>query len=166
MTVSREQALANARASKSNIPRFCAQWTRTMFGVSALGDWDGDGAADAEDMWKAAKHRHPGDRNPPDGVPLYYLGGSSDNGHIGVADGGQLRGTDALGPGKPGLTPLNMPEVKWGHRYAGWSEDLYGHVIPSEAQARLAERIAQWAAKRRILKARLARARARRKEMK
>lgn len=137
----REQGLAAARAKVTNVPRMCAATVRAFYGLGPLGDYDGDGAADAEDMWRAATMKHPagtpdGD-NPPDGVPVYYLGGSSDNGHIGVADSGRLRSTDGAGAGRMGTVPLNFPTTAWGHVYAGWSDDLYGYRIRSEERERL-----------------------------
>jgi hypothetical protein len=134
----RQQGLAAALQQTRNTPGMCAATVRGWFGLGLLGDYDGDGAADAEDMWRAARSKHPagtpdGD-NPPDGVPVYYLGGSSDHGHIGVAYRGQLRGTDGAGRGLMGTTALNMPETRWGHTYAGWSDDLYGYFIRDEAE--------------------------------
>lgn len=134
----REAAIAAANASFVNTPRFCAKWTRERFGVVALGDFDGDGAADAEDMWKAATLPHPGDRNPPAGVPVFYGGGSQDNGHAAIyLGGGMIRSTDARGAGRVGTVALDFPTTEWGMPYLGWTEDLYGHVIPSEEAARL-----------------------------
>jgi hypothetical protein len=134
----REQAVAAANASFVNTPRYCARWTRSMFGVPALGDFDGDTAADAEDMWKAATLPHPGDVNPPAGVPVFYGGGSSDNGHAAVSlGGGMIRSTDARGAGRVGTVALDFPTTSWGMPYLGWTEDLYGHAIVSEEAARL-----------------------------
>ena len=134
----REQAVAAALASRRNTPRYCARWTRLQFAVDALGDYDGDGAADAEDMWKAAQHRHPGDTNPPPGVPVYYGGGSQDNGHVAISLGnGMIRSTDAPRAGYVGTVPLNYPTTAWGMPYLGSSDDLYGHLIPSEEKRRL-----------------------------
>lgn len=164
MPASRQQAVANALRSTTNVPRFCAQWTRTMFGVAALGDFDGDGAADAEDMWKAAKSRHPGDRNPPVGVPVYYGGGSADNGHISVSLGsGMIRSTDAGGSGKVATVPLDFPEKQWGMPYLGWSDDLYGNTIPDTLAeiAVLQERIEAKQERRTAIRAELARLMAR-----
>lgn len=135
---SREKGVESALASFVNTPRYCAKWTRERFGVVALGDFDGDGAADAEDMWKAAALPHPGDRNPPAGVPVFWGGGSSDNGHAAVSlGGGMIRSTDARGAGRVGTVPLDFPTTSWGMPYLGWTEDLYGHVIVSEEAARL-----------------------------
>lgn len=127
----RDEAADRALASKTNVPDGCYAWTRTQFGSPAIGDFDGDGAADAEDGWKAAKRRHAGDRNPPRGVPVFYLGGSRDNGHAAVSlGGGMIRSTDAGGRGKVATVPLDWPERVWGPKYAGWAEDLGGQVIP------------------------------------
>lgn len=137
-TRTREAAVRAANSSTVNTPRYCAKWTREMFGVAALGDYDRDGAADAEDMWKAATLRHPGDRTPPAGVPVFYGGGSQDNGHAAVSlGGGMIRSTDARGAGRVGTVPLDFPATAWGMPYLGWSEDLYGHVIVSEYATRL-----------------------------
>lgn len=137
----REQGLAAALAKTTNDPGMCAATVRTFFGLGPLGDYDGDGAADAEDMWRAAQIKHPagtpdGD-NPPDGVPVFYLGGSRDNGHVGVAVGGRLRSTDGGTRGRMGTVALDYPTTAWGHKYAGWSEDLYGYRIRSEERERL-----------------------------
>jgi len=141
---SRQQAVANARASRTNTPRFCAQWTRVCFGVGALGDFDGDGAADAEDMWKASKKRHPGDKNPPAGVPVFWGGGSADNGHAAVSLGnGMIRSTDAGGSGVVATVSINFPTEKWGMPYLGWTEDLYGNDIRDEAEERRQAEVAR-----------------------
>ena len=167
MTATRQQAVANALKATTNVPRYCAQWTRTMFGVAALGDFDGDGAADAEDMWKAAKHKHPGDYTAPAGVPVYWSGGSQDNWHIAVSLGnGMCRSTDGGGSGKVATVPLDFPVRQWGMPYLGWSEDLYGNVIPDpegiKAEiAALQERIAAKQARRTTLHSEVAKLQAR-----
>lgn len=156
MPATRQQAVASALASTTNTPRYCARWTRERFGVGALGDFDGDGAADAEDMWKAAKIRYQGDTNPPAGVPVYWGGGSQDNGHIAVSlGGGMIRSTDAAGAGKVGTVPLDFPTRAWGMPYLGWSDDLYGNEIPDpegdarREQQRIERKIARKKVKRR-----------------
>lgn len=167
MTMTREQGARRAQQVNTYPARWCARFTREAFGRPALGDFDGDGAADAEDMWKAAKIKHPGDLDPPAGVPVYWLGGSEDNGHAAVSLGnGMVRSTDAWERGVVGTVPLREISRRWGMTYVGWSEDLYGYVIPSERQQQLDELIAKWRAKRALLKTRLARLRARRKALK
>ncbi len=134
MTIyNRAQAVARALASKTNEPNGCQIWTRGIFGAPSVGDYDQDGRADAEDGWKAepAKYKHPGDRHPPAGVPVTYLGGSHDDGHRAVSlGGGLIRSTDAAGSGHVATVPLDWPEKHWGLKYAGWSESCDGHLIP------------------------------------
>ncbi|WP_051549261.1 hypothetical protein [Nocardioides sp. URHA0032] len=129
----RAQAVARALASKTNAPNTCQLWTRTIFGAPSAGDFDGDGASDAEDGWKSepAKYRHPGDRKPPAGVPVSYGGGSADNGHRAVSlGGGMIRSTDANGSGRVATVPLDWPERAWGLTYLGWSDTCDGWLIP------------------------------------
>jgi hypothetical protein len=131
---SRAQAVVNALRSTTYAVGMCARWTREQFGIQALGDFDGDGDADAVDMWKACKLKHPGDRNPPAGVPVFWSGGSSGHGHAAVAFAGQrCRTIDRPAPGRVSTVPLSEIERAWGLTYLGWSADLYGHVIPAVA---------------------------------
>lgn len=129
----RAQAVERAKASKTNAPGYCQLWTRELFGAPSAGDVDHDGASDAEDGWKSepAKYKHPGDRNPPAGVPVSYGGGSADNGHRAISlGGGMIRSTDAGGWGKVATVPLDWPERAWGLTYLGWSETCDGWPIP------------------------------------
>jgi hypothetical protein len=133
MVYDREQAAQRAEAATTNIPDGCQAWTRSIFGVPSVGDFDHDGAADAEDGWKSepATAKHPGDRNPPRGTPVSYLGGSKDNGHRAVSLGnGMIRSTDAGGRGVIATVPLDWPEKHWGLDYAGWSDTCDGVPIP------------------------------------
>lgn len=132
MAHSRSAALIRARASTTNAVGMCLQWTRTQFGIPAGGDWDGDGDADAVDAWKRAKKRHPDDRNPPAGVPVYWTGGRRGHGHVAVSEGGgRVRSTDWPTPGRVGTVGIDTLTAKWGLPYAGWSEDLNGITIPN-----------------------------------
>lgn len=108
---------------------WCAVFTRSAFGQPAIGDFDGDGAADAEDMWKAAKHKHP-ETNPariPRGVPIFWSGGASDHGHAAVSAGqGLMWSTDIKRAGHVDLAPIDDVRRKWGMNLLGWTEDLNG----------------------------------------
>lgn len=129
---SRPVVVQRALAAVSNVPGTCYLWTRTMAGSPSVGDVDRDGDADAVDGWKATKHRHPGDRNPPAGVPVFWSGGTHGYGHAAVSlGGGKIRSTDAGGPGRIATVDLGWVERTWGLTYLGWTEDLAGEVIPT-----------------------------------
>ncbi|NUR07699.1 MAG: hypothetical protein HOQ45_11910 [Nocardioidaceae bacterium] len=131
MVINREEAVKRALASTDNEPGGCYKWTRTQFGSPAVGDYDGDHDADAVDGWKATRRKHPGDRNPPRGVPVFWSGGSNGYGHAAVSlGGGKIRSTDAGGRGKVATVDLAWPERAWGLTYLGWSDDLAGVTVP------------------------------------
>lgn len=138
MVNTREQAARNAEASKTNTPGTCQLWTRTQFGANSAGDVDRDGDNDAVDGWKSepAWERHPGDRNPPLGVPVAFSGGSSGFGHRAISLGGIIRSTDMSNghytKGVVGNATIAEIERSMGVTYLGWSETISGVKIPSE----------------------------------
>lgn len=108
----------------------CGEFTRTAFGRPSVGDFDGDGAADAEDQWKAARFKHP-ETDPmkiPRGVPVYWSGGSADNGHAaGPSRGdGTVWGTDLVRDGHVDVYRISDVQAKWGLTLLGWTEDIGG----------------------------------------
>lgn len=145
MTRTRSEVVAAARASISYTTRMCMQWTRVQAGLPAVGDFDGDGAADAEDGWKASVQKHPGDRKPPAGTFPWWGGGSADNGHVNVSLGpdknGQywVRGIDTPTKGLVGTVPLEWVEENWGLPYMGWTPSIGQHVVPEDAPAPIVE---------------------------
>lgn len=133
MVRNREEAALAAEASKTNTPGTCQLWTRTMFDAPSAGDQDHDGDADAVDGWKSEPPtlRHPGDRNPPRGVPVAWSGGRNGFGHRAISLGnGKIRSTDAGGSGVVATVDLEWPERNWGLAYLGWSESITGLSIP------------------------------------
>lgn len=136
----REEAARAAEATTRNTPGMCQAQVVVWFQSSPVGDYDGDGAADAEDGWKSepAKYKHTGDRRPPRGVPVSFLGGSHDNGHRAMSLGaGKFRSTDfdtatqRYAPGHVGTAnSLEVLERVMGVTYAGWSETMDGKYIP------------------------------------
>jgi len=135
----REQAALAAEATVTNIPGYCQLQTRLWFDAPSAGDFDDDGAADAEDGWKIepAKYKHPGDRNPPRGTPVSFLGGRNDNGHRAISLGGSYRSTDfntatqSYQAGVVGTAhSIEALERAMGVTYAGWSETMDGVLIP------------------------------------
>lgn len=126
------QAVKAALQTKHNVPGMCQFQTRTWLDAPSAGDFDGDGAADAEDGWKKepARAKH-SDRNPPAGYPVFYSGGSNDNGHRALSLGhGKIRSTDAPSRGVTSTVALDFPEKNWGLKYEGWSETMDGIPIP------------------------------------
>lgn len=136
------QALAAALLTKYNVPGYCQFVTRSWLDAPSAGDFDADGASDAEDGWKkepASARRF--DRNPPEGYPVSYLGGSNDNGHRALSAGRingvtHIRSTDAGGSGRVATVPLDWPEKNWGLTYAGWSTTMDGVPIPKDEKTR------------------------------
>jgi hypothetical protein len=129
----RQQAVDEALADKVNVPNTCQLKTRGWFNAPSAGDQDDDGDADAYDGWlsEPVSARHPGDRNPPAGVPVSWRGGSNGNGHRAISLGnGEVRSTDAPYRGKVGTVDLNWFERNWGVVYLGWSDTIDGHRIP------------------------------------
>lgn len=136
MARTRSQAVKAALAVTTYPVGWCARFTREALGLPATGDRDGDGDADAVDAWLAAKHRHPGDRNPPAGVPVFWSGGSKNFGHAALSeDDGMIRSTDLPVSGKVGTVALATVEKRWGMKYLGWSEDWAGTLIPLDPSA-------------------------------
>jgi hypothetical protein len=138
MTTTREDAVRRVLAAVGdpNVPDTCQLWTRTIFGAPSAGDRDHDTDADAVDGWlsEPAWAKHPGDRNPPLGVPVSFSGGSSGHGHRAVVVGpnGQVGGTDTPERGRVGIVDIDWIERNWGLHYLGWSETITGLPIPQE----------------------------------
>lgn len=147
----------------------CARFSRECAEFGALGDFDGDGDADAVDMWKASTSRHEGDRNPPLGVFVFWAGGSKGHGHVTptVDVGGVVRSTDWPISGRVSTTTIDTIGREWpSMQYLGWTDEPYGNPIRSEADERLGSTIDKLRARRARLRVRIARLRAQRKALK
>lgn len=137
MTRTANEAVKAALSDKTNIPGTCQLATRTWLGAPSVGDYDGDGDADAVDGWKrepaGAKHT---DRKPPRGAPVAWSGGRNGYGHRALSLGPNsagiyfIRTTDGGGSGKVATVPLSWVEQTWGLTYLGWSETMSGQTIP------------------------------------
>jgi hypothetical protein len=129
-----ELAISRATYQSAHGPRFgvgeCMMRTRALYGAPAIGDYDGDGSADAEDGWKFAKLKHPFDGDyagVPRGVPFWWSGGSNDNGHVAPTLGdGECMSTDILRGGYYDKVPLALIAQRWGLKPLGWTEDIDG----------------------------------------
>lgn len=116
------EAVQNANSYSSYDSGMCLKWVRGP-------DWEiGSLYGSAIDAWYGARYKHPGDRNPPKGAPCFYSGGQY--GHIVIAKDSGMRSTDCPSTGRVGDAALNWPEVAWGDKYLGWTEDLNGVRLP------------------------------------
>lgn len=138
------RAIRRARdLSRRNVPipeGTCLLQVRTVMDIPAGGDFDHDGDADAEDAWKRAQHKRRVEGDAFQllrGAPVFWTGGSHDNGHVAIATG-YGRGLDASvwSPGVPG-TPTRWRKVAvglisagWGLQLVGYTLDLNGHPVP------------------------------------
>lgn len=125
MAGSGDEAVANARRFDTYAVGYCLRFVRAEA-------WQIGGLyASAIDAWHGARHRHPGDRNPPLGAPLFYSGGRY--GHIVIATKpgvGQMRSTDCRTRGAVSEALIDWPVKTWGQTYLGWTEDLNGVTLP------------------------------------
>src|SRR5262245_22704699 len=119
-----ESTATNAELATNNEPGMCLQWSRNRADIASM-------FPDAATAWKHALDRHKGDRDPPRGAMVYWLGGSHGYGHIAVAvGGGKVRSTDAGGRGKVATVSVSWPEQNWGLPYAGWADNVNDVRIP------------------------------------
>jgi hypothetical protein len=116
------QAVAQARRYRTNRVGMCLFHVQSWLGAP----WSGPYAYWA---WQHARHKHPGDKNPPPGVPVYWSGGRY--GHIALSvGGGRVRSTDWPRRGHVGECTIDQLSRAWGKRYAGWAADIGGQNIP------------------------------------
>jgi hypothetical protein len=117
-------AISDAENDTTNEVGMCLKQTRIWYEIPSK-------YGDAATAWYATKYYKQGDRNPPRGAPVWWTGGSSGYGHIGMSLGnGKVRSTDAAGSGKVGTKDLSWFENNWGLTYKGWSADVNDVVIP------------------------------------
>jgi hypothetical protein len=103
---------------------FTLREVRTAFGIQPK-------YPSAAVAWKHAIGKHPGDRTPPYGAPLFWAGGRKGFGHIAImTSNGLVRSSDAGGRGLMGTKRLSWFERHWGQRYLGWAEGFNGMRIP------------------------------------
>lgn len=150
MTIrTRGEAIDTALAQQTNTPGFCQANVDKWFNAPAVGDVDHDGDADAVDGWESEPkaYRHPGDRNPPFGVPLSFRGGSHGFGHraLSLINNGRIRSTDmhnnsysagvtSTVTGPTTSAAIGILEQVMGVVYTGWSETISGQLIPGFEQ--------------------------------
>jgi hypothetical protein len=154
----------------NNVPGTCQLVVRGWLDAPSAGDFDGDGAADAEDGLKKEplSARHNDKRGRP-GFPGGYFGGSHDNGHrVLFVEPGIVRSTDFDGltkkyrPGHIGEGTVDEVGQAMGVTWAFWSETIDGEKIPTPVKPKphpITHAVTRVSAARVLLKAALKRAR-------
>ena len=118
-----DAAVANGRQYDTYDSGMCQKYVRgPCWEVGSL-------YGSAIDAWNGARHKHPGDRTPPMGAPVYYRGGSYGHAVICVGDG-RIRSTDCTSRAQVNDAALSWPETAWGYEYLGWTEDINGVMLP------------------------------------
>lgn len=117
------EAVANGREYTRYEVGYCQKYVRgPCWEVGSL-------YGSAIEAWNGAREKHPGDRTPPVGAPVYYSGGSY--GHVALYVGnGRIRSTDCPENGQVGETDLDWPTRRWGHTYLGWTGDINAVHLP------------------------------------
>ena len=102
----------------------CLQYSRTWLEIDPR-------YPSATVAWNEANVRHT-DRNPKDGAPVFWTGGSHGYGHIALhTRNGRIRSTDVLSGGLVSTVTLSWFDTHWpGLKYVGWTEDVNGITIP------------------------------------
>jgi hypothetical protein len=117
-------AIRNAHSVKQYPPGMCQQFVRhPCWEVPPL-------YGSAIEAWNGARHKHPGDRNPPLAAPLYFRGGKYGHAVIAVAPRQVMRSTDCRTRGQVSDEQISWIEQHWGYEYLGWTEDLNGVLLP------------------------------------
>lgn len=84
----------------------------------------------AIEAWEGAALKHPGDRTPPVGAPLYYRGGQYGHTVIAKPNAAGMRSTDCPSSGRVSDEDIAWVERTWGYEYLGWTGDLNGVRLP------------------------------------
>jgi hypothetical protein len=123
MRASAADAVAAANRYTSYSVGYCLKWVVTCWQAPSIG------CPSAIVSWEWALDKHPNDRQPPVGAPVYYRGGQY--GHIAICTApGRIRSTDCQGAGKVSEVNLDWPEKAWGYPYLGWAGDLSKVPLP------------------------------------
>jgi len=117
-------AVANGRDVGSYDSGMCQKYVRDQcWRVPSL-------YGSAIDAWNGARFKHPGDRTPPKGAPVYYRGGNY--GHAVIWVGDNIRSTDCTSAYDVSEAAISWVENNWGYTYLGWTEDINGVTVIHE----------------------------------
>lgn len=120
MTNTPTEAMAAARQQSLHGPQFgegeCLWRVHDCYGV-------GNKYPDAATAFSHTKFRH--STPAPEGVPVWWTGGSHGFGHVAISVGGGICWTtDFKRPGYFDLAPISEITRAWGLTYQGWTEDI------------------------------------------
>jgi hypothetical protein len=109
-------ALSWAIAQRCFPTGMCLKFVRTCYNVEPK-------YATAAIAWSKTRYRH--STTAPNGVPVWWTGGSRGFGHVAIsAGGGFVISTDTAGRGRVGRTSIAHITSSWGQTYRGWTEDI------------------------------------------
>jgi len=88
-------------------------------------------AGTAYEGWQKSQGKHPGDRNPPAGVPVWFgPKASSSAGDVVISmGGGKVVATDWPSAGHTGICTIDQRQAQIGRPYLGWSERIFDVAI-------------------------------------
>lgn len=129
-------AIAWMRNHTSNQPGMCLNTVWQAYGsVPSTGPRAGT-YSDAVDGWDGSIAQHPGDWNPPAGVPVYFgISPTRTDANARAGDvmlslgGGTLIGTDVGTLGRIGTTSIASRAAATARPYLGWTGDFLGHQV-------------------------------------
>lgn len=124
-------AAANVMRGFRNLdPGMCLYYVWQAY--KAVGASTGRSAGTAADGWDRTDGRHPGDRNPPPGVPVWwgrrYDGNTAGDVVISLG-GGLVVCTDYPTWGRIGVCTIDEREAQIGRSYLGWSECIFDQPV-------------------------------------
>lgn len=84
-------------------------------------------AGTATEAWNLSQGKHPGDRNPPAGVPVFWgpKAGSAAGDVVISLGGGRVACTDYPNYGQVGIATIDQRERQIGRPYLGWAERIF-----------------------------------------
>lgn len=106
----------------------------------AHGASTGRSAPTATEAWNRSDRRHPGDRNPPPGVPVFWGPKASSNaGDVVISlGGGRVAATDWPRYGVTGICTIDERERQIGRPYLGWAECIFDQLVALPTPAGIA----------------------------
>lgn len=123
-------AAANTLLSYTNItPGYCLKYVWNAY--AAHGAVSNQTFPTAYSAWLGSSGQHPGDRNPPAGVPVYWgPRANSSAGDVVISLGnGQVAATDWPYNGRTGVCTIDQREAQISRPYLGWTDNMIGNPI-------------------------------------